>query len=101
MSSGVEGGRVGAKRAGQRKLQHELGIPAEQVPLDKFHFLTRIHYKAASDAVWGEHESTCTSDALPALPTRLVWVVRPVPCSPLPLFRLLPGHPGPAFNPAF
>lgn len=48
---------VGVKRAAQRKLNHELGIKAEHVPIDKFHFLTRIHYKAPSDGKWGEHES--------------------------------------------
>lgn len=48
----------GVRRAAQRKLGHELGIKPEQVPLDKFHFLTRIHYKAPSgDGKWGEHES--------------------------------------------
>ncbi|GAB7356636.1 hypothetical protein MBLNU459_g7356t1 [Dothideomycetes sp. NU459] len=46
----------GVKRAAQRKLDHELGIKPEQVPLDDFHFLTRIHYKAPSDGKWGEHE---------------------------------------------
>ncbi|KEZ41143.1 hypothetical protein SAPIO_CDS7218 [Scedosporium apiospermum] len=46
----------GAKRAAQRKLEHELGIKPEQVPIEKFHFLTRIHYKAPSDGKWGEHE---------------------------------------------
>jgi len=54
----VAAGNAGAKRAGQRKLFHELGIVADELPLEKFHFLTRIHYKAASDGVWGEHEST-------------------------------------------
>jgi isopentenyl-diphosphate delta-isomerase len=49
----------GAKRAAQRKLDHELGIRAAQVPLDKFRFLTRIHYLAPSDGKWGEHESEC------------------------------------------
>lgn len=59
----------GAKRAAQRKLHHELGIDKEQVPLDKFHFLTRIHYKSASDDKWGEHESEwpcCAARAPPA-----------------------------------
>ncbi|KAI0022627.1 Isopentenyldiphosphate isomerase [Xylariomycetidae sp. FL0641] len=46
----------GVKRAAQRKLDHELGIKKEQVPLEDFHFLTRIHYKAPSDGKWGEHE---------------------------------------------
>ena len=48
---------MGVKRAAQRKLQHELGIEPAQVPIDNFHFLTRIHYKAPSDGKWGEHES--------------------------------------------
>ena len=47
----------GVKRAAQRKLDHELGIKKEQVPIDKFRFLTRIHYMAPSDGKWGEHES--------------------------------------------
>lgn len=51
---------LGVKRAAQRKLNHELGIKAEQVPLDKFEFLTRIHYLAPSDGKWGEHESELT-----------------------------------------
>lgn len=46
----------GAKRAAQRKLEHELGIPTAQVPLSGFDFLTRIHYLAPSDGRWGEHE---------------------------------------------
>lgn len=49
--------QLGVRRAAQRKLDHELGIPPEQVPLDKFQFLTRIHYLAPSDGDWGEHES--------------------------------------------
>jgi len=47
---------MGVKRAAQRKLDHELGIKAEQVPIDQFKFLTRIYYKAPSDGKWGEHE---------------------------------------------
>ncbi|KAL7950245.1 Isopentenyldiphosphate isomerase [Trichoderma barbatum] len=47
---------AGAKRAAQRKLDHELGIKKEQVPFEDFRFLTRIHYKAPSDGKWGEHE---------------------------------------------
>ena len=48
---------LGAKRAARRKVEQELGIPPEQVPVDKFEFFTRIHYKAPSDGKWGEHES--------------------------------------------
>lgn len=47
---------AGVRRAAQRKLLHELGIKPEQVPLEKFEFLTRLHYKAPSDGKWGEHE---------------------------------------------
>lgn len=49
----------GAKTAAQRKLFHELGIPAEDCPISNFQFLTRIHYKSASggeESQWGEHE---------------------------------------------
>jgi len=47
---------TGVKRAAQRKLDHELGIPVEQVPIGEFHFLSRIHYVSPSDGKWGEHE---------------------------------------------
>ncbi|KAK5660304.1 hypothetical protein OQA88_12844 [Cercophora sp. LCS_1] len=47
---------LGVKNAARRKLDHELGIKPEQVPIEDFHFLTRIHYKAPSDGKWGEHE---------------------------------------------
>lgn len=53
---GLDASVQGVRRAAQRKLDHELGIQASQVPLDKFDFLTRIHYKSASDGKWGEHE---------------------------------------------
>ncbi|KAA8911326.1 isopentenyl-diphosphate delta-isomerase [Sphaerosporella brunnea] len=52
----LEAAIMGVKRAAQRKLNHELGIPTYQVPPGIFHFLTRIHYKAPSDGKWGEHE---------------------------------------------
>jgi len=51
---------VGARRAAQRKLDHELGIKPAQLPLDRFVFLTRIHYLAPSSGIWGEHESAST-----------------------------------------
>ncbi|KAL4430327.1 hypothetical protein ABPG77_002133 [Micractinium sp. CCAP 211/92] len=58
----ASGSTPGAKRAAVRKLLHELGIPPEQLPLDRFKFLTRLHYCAADtgtwgpQAEWGEHE---------------------------------------------
>lgn len=53
---------MGAKHAAVRKLGQELGIPANQLPVDKFKFLTRFHYWAADTVThgpkspWGEHE---------------------------------------------
>ncbi|XP_054621964.1 isopentenyl-diphosphate Delta-isomerase 1 [Dunckerocampus dactyliophorus] len=47
---------IGVRRAAQRRLQAELGIPMEKVTPDEMTYLTRIHYKAQSDGVWGEHE---------------------------------------------
>lgn len=59
----VASGKVpGVKRAAVRKLKHELGIIAEQLPVDDFRFITRLHYWAADvvthgpDAPFGEHE---------------------------------------------
>ncbi|KAI4895071.1 hypothetical protein NFI96_010717 [Prochilodus magdalenae] len=47
---------IGVRRAAQRRLEAELGIPMNQVPPEEMNYLTRIHYKAQSDGVWGEHE---------------------------------------------
>ncbi|ODV89960.1 hypothetical protein CANCADRAFT_24856 [Tortispora caseinolytica NRRL Y-17796] len=46
----------GAKHAAQRKLKHELGIQKHDIPIEKFGFVTRIHYMAPSSGPWGEHE---------------------------------------------
>ncbi|XP_007666035.2 isopentenyl-diphosphate Delta-isomerase 1 [Ornithorhynchus anatinus] len=51
-----ENNAIGVRRAAQRRLQAELGIPMEQVPPEEISYLTRIHYKAQSDGIWGEHE---------------------------------------------
>ncbi|KAG8936605.1 isopentenyl-diphosphate delta-isomerase idi1 [Tulasnella sp. 419] len=52
----VEKDQLGVRVAASRKLEHELGIPTSQTPIDKFQYLTRIHYLAPSDGLWGEHE---------------------------------------------
>jgi len=52
----VEENQLGVKVAAVRKLDHELGIPKSQTPIDKMQYLTRIHYLAPSDGPWGEHE---------------------------------------------
>jgi isopentenyldiphosphate isomerase len=62
--------RVGVRAAAIRKLPHELGIPASQLKSDDFTFLTRIHYLAPSDGLWGEHEGECARR----------WARRWVPC---------------------
>ncbi|OIT06547.1 PREDICTED: isopentenyl-diphosphate Delta-isomerase I-like [Nicotiana attenuata] len=52
----IEENALGVRNAAQRKLLDELGIPAEDVPVDQFTLLGRILYKAPSDGKWGEHE---------------------------------------------
>jgi isopentenyl-diphosphate delta-isomerase len=51
----------GVKVAARRKLEHELGIPQNQTPIDEIQYLTRIHYLAPSDGLWGEHEGEAIS----------------------------------------
>ncbi|XP_061443489.1 isopentenyl-diphosphate Delta-isomerase 1 isoform X2 [Rhineura floridana] len=51
-----EDNAVGVRRAAQRRLTAELGIPVEQVTPEEIFYLTRIHYKAQSNGTWGEHE---------------------------------------------
>ncbi|WVN88312.1 isopentenyl-diphosphate delta-isomerase [Cryptococcus depauperatus CBS 7841] len=52
----VESNQAGVKAAAIRKLPQELGIPEKQLKPEDFIFLTRIHYLAPSDGLWGEHE---------------------------------------------
>ncbi|XP_030054709.1 isopentenyl-diphosphate Delta-isomerase 1 isoform X1 [Microcaecilia unicolor] len=47
---------LGVRRAAQRRLKAELGIPMDQATPDELKYLTRIYYKAQSDGIWGEHE---------------------------------------------
>jgi geranylgeranyl diphosphate synthase type I len=47
---------LGAKRAAIRKLEQELGIAPEGVPLENFQFVSRMLYKARADSKWVEHE---------------------------------------------
>jgi isopentenyl-diphosphate delta-isomerase len=57
----------GTINAAVRKLDHELGIPSEQLPKESFKFQTRLHYWARDESTagktsddgswcWGEHE---------------------------------------------
>ncbi|EEF47402.1 isopentenyl-diphosphate delta isomerase, putative [Ricinus communis] len=52
----IEEDSLGVRNAAQRKLLDELGIPAEDVPVDQFTPVGRMLYKAPSDGKWGEHE---------------------------------------------
>lgn len=52
----VEKDQSGVRHAASRKLEHELGIPRSQTPVDQFQYLARIHYLAPSNDTWGEHE---------------------------------------------
>ena len=52
----VEKDQLGVRVAASRKLEHELGIPKSQTPIDEFQYLTKIHYLAPSNGTWGEHE---------------------------------------------
>ena len=57
----VEKDQLGVRVAASRKLEHELGIPQSQTPIDEFQYLTKIHYLAPSNGIWGEHEGQFTS----------------------------------------
>lgn len=50
----ADGSVLGAKYAAIRKLDHELGIPANELPVEKFKFLTRLHYWAADTVTHGK-----------------------------------------------
>ena len=52
----IEKDQLGVRIAASRKLEHELGIPRHQTSVDEFQYLTRIHYLAPSNGLWGEHE---------------------------------------------
>lgn len=46
--------QMGVRRAVIRKVEQELGIL--EISTQDLHYLTRIHYLAPSDDLWGEHE---------------------------------------------
>lgn len=47
---------LGVKFAAIRRLNHELGVPKEDISPSDLKYLTRIVYKSLGDGVWGEHE---------------------------------------------
>lgn len=64
----IEAEQLGVRIAASRKLEHELGIPPSQTPVDQFQYLTRIHYLAPSDGMWGEHEGAWPGIVVPGVP---------------------------------
>ncbi|PWZ10630.1 Isopentenyl-diphosphate Delta-isomerase I [Zea mays] len=52
----IEENCAGVRNAAQRKLFDELGIVADELPVDQFILLGRMLYMAPSDGKWGEHE---------------------------------------------
>ena len=79
---------LGVKRAAQRKLGQELGIPATDAPLEDMVFMTRMLYRARASA-----DPPVRSDRLPALPAALPSPVHPSPVTPPPIQR--PEYSGP------
>ena len=47
---------LGVKKAAIRKLYQELGVIPDEIPIDKFHLITKMLYKARADETWVEHE---------------------------------------------
>uniref|UniRef100_A0A2K5K5T8 isopentenyl-diphosphate Delta-isomerase n=1 Tax=Colobus angolensis palliatus TaxID=336983 RepID=A0A2K5K5T8_COLAP len=47
---------LGVRRAAQRRLKAELGIPLEEISPEDIAFMTIYHHKAKSDRIWGEHD---------------------------------------------
>lgn len=52
----IEQNQFGVRRAAQRRLAYELGVPLTQALPSDFCYLTRIHYYDKGDSYWGEHE---------------------------------------------
>ena len=67
----IEKDQLGVRVAASRKLEHELGIPTDQTPIENFQYLTRIHYLAPSDGLWGEHEGMTTTPHVTLSPLQL------------------------------
>ncbi|CAO1941711.1 unnamed protein product [Urochloa humidicola] len=69
----IEENALGVRNAAQRKLLDELGIPAEDAPIDQFTPVGRMLYMAPSDGKWSEHELT-----------HILFIVRDVKLQPNP-----------------
>lgn len=56
---GLMNGLAGVRKAAQRRLEHELGIPRATISEQDFCFLTRMQYcsESGEGSGWGEHES--------------------------------------------
>eukprot|EP00112_Aurelia_sp_Birch-Aquarium-sp1_P003565 Seg140.3 transcript_id=Seg140.3/GoldUCD/mRNA.D3Y31 product="Isopentenyl-diphosphate Delta-isomerase 1" protein_id=Seg140.3/GoldUCD/D3Y31 len=47
---------IGVKIAAQRRMNFELGIPTDQMPIEDIHSITRIQYSSPAGGVWAENE---------------------------------------------
>ncbi|XP_023557106.1 isopentenyl-diphosphate Delta-isomerase 1 [Octodon degus] len=79
---------IGVRRAAQRRLKAELGIPLEEVSPEEIYYITRFHYKAQSDSIWGENEIDCIVEM--GMVTSNVLHVGTENGTPVPLFRSSP-----------
>lgn len=70
----IEEVQLGVRNAASRKLEQELGIPKSQTPIDNFQYLTRIHYLAPSNGLWGEHEGIYCATNTPRLLNPSQWI---------------------------
>ena len=77
----VEEKQLCVRVAASLKLEHELGIPPSQTPVDNFQYLTRIHYLAPSNGPWGEHEGACARRSDPQLDRVLMQTQWTTSCS--------------------
>ncbi len=51
-----ENNALGVKRAAIRKMEHELGISAQSLPIESFQFVTKMMYSARMNEEWIERE---------------------------------------------
>lgn len=52
----LEENAIGIRRAAQRRLAYELGIPLSEIQPSDFFYVSRIHYFSMGNGIWGEHE---------------------------------------------
>ncbi|XP_060528991.1 isopentenyl-diphosphate Delta-isomerase 1 [Cylas formicarius] len=51
-----ENDALGIRKAAQRRLNYELGIPIDNIPIENINYITRVYYKDEGNGKYGEHE---------------------------------------------